>query len=60
MFDDIWANGRYKARRRNSMSNNVKEYGGYLPIELPFWNKEYFAGVPEKDIVRLNCGRSAF
>ena len=42
------------------MSNNVKEYGGYLPIELPFWNKEYFAGVPEKDIVRLNCGRSAF
>ena len=42
------------------MDEKIKEYGGYLPVELPFWNKEYFSDIPESDIVRLNCGRSAF
>lgn len=37
-----------------------KEYGGYLPLELPIQKKEYFDSVPERDIVRLNCGRSTF
>lgn len=42
------------------MSVNIKEYGGYLPIELPFWNSEYFDGFSKDNLVRLNCGRSAF
>ena len=29
-----------------------KEYGGYLPLELPIQKKEYFDSVPERDIVR--------
>ena len=37
-----------------------KEYGGYLPLELPVWEKEYFSEIPEIDFVRLDCGRSAF
>ena len=37
-----------------------KEYGGYLPLELPIQKKEYFDSVPERDIVRLYCGRSTF
>ncbi len=37
-----------------------KEYGGYLPLELPVWEKEYFSEIPERDFVRLDCGRSAF
>lgn len=37
----------------------MKEYGGYLQLELPVKN-EYFADISEKDIVRLDCGRSAF
>lgn len=38
---------------------SVKEWGGYLPIELPH-KKEFFSDVCEDDIVRLDCGRSAF
>lgn len=37
-----------------------KEYGGYLPLELPVSKKEYFSNIAEKDMVRLNCGRSTF
>lgn len=37
----------------------MREWGGYLPLELPI-RKEYFGDVPEEDIVRLDCGRSAF
>lgn len=37
----------------------MKEYGGYLQLELPMKN-EYFADISEKDIVRLDCGRSTF
>lgn len=37
----------------------MKEYGGYLQLELPM-KSEYFAYIPEKDIVRLDCGRSTF
>ena len=37
----------------------VKEYGGYLPLELPK-KEEYFSFCDEKDILRLNCGRSTF
>lgn len=36
-----------------------KEWGGYLPIELPK-RSEYFLNVKEEDIVRLDCGRSTF
>lgn len=36
----------------------MKEYGGYLPLELPL-KSEYFSDVSENDIVRLDCGRSA-
>ncbi len=38
----------------------VKEYGGYLTLELPIGKREFFSDIPESDIVRLNCGRSAF
>lgn len=34
-----------------------KEYGGYLPLELPR-GREYFAGLGS-DVQRLNCARSA-
>lgn len=36
------------------------EWGGYLPFELDFTKGEYFKDHPEEDIVRLDCGRSAF
>lgn len=31
-----------------------------MPLELPVKRKEYFDNLPEKDVVRLDCGRSAF
>ena len=37
----------------------VKEYGGYLPLELPR-KEEYFSFCEEKELLRLNCGRSTF
>lgn len=37
----------------------MKEYGGYLPLELPK-REEYFSSYSEKNILRLNCGRSTF
>ncbi|MCI9560847.1 hypothetical protein D3Z55_22495 [Clostridiaceae bacterium] len=37
----------------------MKEYGGFIQLELPK-QKEYFDTVEEKDILRLNCGRSTF
>lgn len=37
----------------------MKEYGGYIRLELPK-RQEYFKNIPEKDILRLNCGRAAF
>ena len=37
----------------------MKEYGGFLPLELPH-KKEYFSDVEDENIVRLNCGRSTF
>lgn len=38
-----------------------KEYGGYLPLELPKIKKEYFQSELEAGGgVRLNCGRSTF
>lgn len=39
---------------------DIKEYGGYLTLELPIGKKEFFSKIPESDIIRLNCGRSAF
>lgn len=36
-----------------------REWGGYLPLELPQKN-EYFSLIDEDDIVRLDCGRSTF
>lgn len=38
----------------------TKEYGGYLPLELPVRRNEYFDCLSQKDVVRLDCGRSAF
>lgn len=38
----------------------MKEYGGYLTLELPLGKKEYFSEVQKTDIVSLDCGRSAF
>ena len=38
------------------MSIDMKEYGGYLPLELPY-RKEFFDDI--QDIVRVNCGRAA-
>ncbi|QHI72061.1 hypothetical protein [Aminipila terrae] len=35
----------------------MKEYGGYLPLELP-QKQEYYIS-EEENMVRLNCGRSA-
>lgn len=37
----------------------MKEYGGYLPLELPR-RKEYFSEICSSDLLRLNCGRSTF
>ncbi|MBR1729653.1 MAG: hypothetical protein IJ728_09045 [Selenomonadaceae bacterium] len=37
----------------------TKEYGGYLPLELPKV-QEYFSDIPEKNKLRVNCGRTAF
>lgn len=36
----------------------MKEYGGYLPLELP-QGKEYYDNLSGMRILRLNCGRSA-
>lgn len=40
----------------------IKEWGGYLPFELNEKYQEYFIeiGYTENDLVRLDCGRSAF
>ena len=35
------------------------EYGGYLGLELP-QRREYFDYLPESDVLRVNCGRTAF
>ena len=37
----------------------MKEWGGYLPIELPK-RQEYFSDIKEENLLRLNCGRSTF
>ena len=39
---------------------NFKEYGGYLPLELPRKKKEYFYKKNDLDLLRVNSGRSAF
>lgn len=37
----------------------MKEYGGFIGLELAK-RVEYFYNIPKTDILRLNCGRSAF
>lgn len=41
-------------------TNFDREYGGYLPLELPKRGKDYFDNIDKESIVRLDCGRSAF
>lgn len=37
----------------------MKEYGGFLPLELPR-KQEFFSEIDESNKLRLNCGRSTF
>ena len=36
------------------------EYGGYLPIEINKYKGEYYVNNNEYNVLKLNCGRSAF
>ena len=39
---------------------NKKEYGGYLPLEFPFYQGEYYKESNKFKVLRLNCGRCTF
>jgi hypothetical protein len=38
----------------------TKEYGGYLPLELPKGRGHYFTGATGQSVLKLNSGRTAF
>ena len=37
-----------------------KEYGGYLPLEFPFYKGGYYKEKNKFNILKLNCGRATF
>ena len=39
---------------------SIKEYGGYLPLEFPYYKGQYYKETKKFKVINLNCGRATF